>query len=82
VTKVDALLKRLDEDKVEPPARKTTAAGTRTAGPSRVVLIARVADAESRLDAATSAKTAKELREAIAAALEVLRGDQPQTQTD
>jgi hypothetical protein len=81
VAKVDAMLRRLDEDKVEPPTRKASGGG-RTSGPSRAVLSARVADAESRLDVATSAKTVKELREAIAAALETLRGDQPQAQGD
>ena len=79
VAKVDAMLRRLDEDKVEPPTRKATGGG-RTSGPSRAVLIARLADAESRLDAATSAKTVRELREAIAAALEALRGEATITQ--
>ena len=44
------------------------------------MLIERVAAAESRLDASASAKTVRELREAISAALELLRGDQPQNQ--
>lgn len=81
VLKIDALLKRIDTEKVEPPTRKVATGGaTRTAGPSRTVLIARVAAAESRLDASASAKTVKELREAIVASLEILRGDQPQSQ--
>jgi hypothetical protein len=82
VAKVDALLKRLDEDKVEPPARKTTAASTRTAGPNRTVLLARLAGAEAVLDAAATEKSAAKLREAVASALEIVRGELSQPQDD
>jgi hypothetical protein len=75
VRRLDALLTRIDRDQVAPPARKSTGGGTRTAGPSRTIMAARLAGAEAVLDAATSEKSAAKLREAIASALEIVRGE-------
>ena len=76
------MLRRIDEDKVEPPTRKATGGGTRTAGPSRAVLAERIEKATHRLDAGITEKCVAKLRDAIGEALDLLRGDQPQTQTD
>ena len=80
VQRLDALLTRIDRDKVEPPTRKATGSGARTAGPSRAVLSARLAGAEAVLDAAASEKSAAKLRDAIASALEIIRGELSQPQ--
>jgi hypothetical protein len=82
VARVDALLKRLDDDKVQPPQRKSAGTASRTAGPSRAVLAERIEKATHRLDAGITEKSVARLRDAIGEALDLLRGDQPQTQTD
>ena len=82
VAQLDKVLDAIKRGDLKPPVRRTAGAASRTAGPSRAVLIERIAAAESRLDAAVATKTVRELREAIMASLEILRGDQSQTQTD
>jgi hypothetical protein len=82
VLRVDKVLDAIKSGELQPPVRKAAGTASRTAGPSRPVLIARVAEAESRLDASASAKSVKELREAIVASLEILRGSEPQPQDD